>query len=78
MCNFSVDLDAHAAEAGCSDGSGFAAEVAALAPLQADGMVKIFGRRIVVTDAGRPFVRLVAAVFDAYLQRGEARYSPAV
>jgi oxygen-independent coproporphyrinogen-3 oxidase len=32
----------------------------------------------VVTEAGRPFVRLVASAFDAYLAHGSARHSRAV
>eukprot|EP01037_Dinobryon_pediforme_P002044 gene2044-2082_t len=32
-----------------------------------DGLVEIEGSRIVVTEAGRPFVRNIASVFDAYL-----------
>jgi oxygen-independent coproporphyrinogen-3 oxidase len=31
-----------------------------------------------VAEAGRPFVRLVAAAFDAYLRRGAQRHSVAV
>ncbi len=36
----------------------------------ADGLVVCRGARVAVTEAGRPFVRSVAAVFDAYLDRG--------
>ena len=39
----------------------------ALARFEADGLVVRDGSRIRVTEAGRPFVRNVAAVFDAYL-----------
>jgi oxygen-independent coproporphyrinogen-3 oxidase len=49
-----------------------------LAPLAADGLVAIDGPRVTVTDPGRPFVRLVAAAFDAYLQHGGKRHSRAV
>jgi oxygen-independent coproporphyrinogen-3 oxidase len=31
-----------------------------------------------MTEQGRPFVRLAAAAFDAYLKKGEARHSRAV
>ena len=34
--------------------------------------------RIRVTEAGRPFVRVVAATFDAYLQQGGQRHARAV
>ena len=43
-----------------------------------DGLVVAAGTRMTVTAAGKPFVRLVAAAFDAYLARGTARHSRAV
>ena len=44
----------------------------------AEQLVIIEGQRVTVTEAGRPFVRLVAAAFDAYLAKGTARHSRAV
>jgi oxygen-independent coproporphyrinogen-3 oxidase len=41
-------------------------------------MVRRHGRHIVVTEKGQPFVRLVAAVFDAYLASNHKRHSVAV
>ena len=41
----------------------------------ADGIAERSGDVIRVTEAGRPLVRLVAAVFDAYLQTGKGRHS---
>jgi len=49
----------------------------ALAPLAAEGLVRVDGRRITVAEKGRPFVRLVAAAFDVYLARAHARHSVA-
>jgi oxygen-independent coproporphyrinogen-3 oxidase len=72
MCGFAVDLDAYAADEEFEDA------FAALAPLADDGLVSVEGRRVAVTPAGRPFVRLAAAAFDAYLGRGTARHSRAV
>jgi oxygen-independent coproporphyrinogen-3 oxidase len=72
MCGFAVDLDAYAPD------EDFADAVAALAPLADDGLVSIDRRRIAVTQVGRPFVRLAASAFDAYLGRGTARHSRAV
>jgi len=72
MCEFAVDLDGLAAH------QDFAAAFAALAPLANNGLVAIEDGRITVTDAGRPFVRLVASAFDAYLANGTARHSRAV
>jgi oxygen-independent coproporphyrinogen-3 oxidase len=51
-------------------------ETAAL--YDADGHVRFDGQTFVVTLEGRPFVRSIAAVFDAYLPTDTARYSKAV
>lgn len=50
----------------------------ALEPLCRDGLARVDGFRVQVTEAGRPFARLVAAAFDAYLELGAARHSKAV
>jgi oxygen-independent coproporphyrinogen III oxidase len=68
MCDFAVDVDAQAG----------AADVSALDALGAAGIVRRHGREIVVTEKGRPFVRLVAAVFDSYLPQNHKRHSVAV
>jgi oxygen-independent coproporphyrinogen-3 oxidase len=43
-----------------------------------DGLVELDGTRIRVTEAGRPFVRVVAAAFDVYLRQDGQRHSRAV
>ncbi|WP_207478156.1 oxygen-independent coproporphyrinogen III oxidase [Arenibaculum pallidiluteum] len=77
MCNLTVDLAEVAAAHGTS-ADVFAEDVARLAPLVEDGIAGIEGSRVFVEDAMRPLVRLAAAVFDAYLDRGAARHSLAV
>jgi len=77
MCTLSLDLAALRAAHGLGPGA-FAEEVAALAPMRADGLVRLDEDRITVTEQGRPFVRCVAAVFDAYLGQGTARHARAV
>jgi oxygen-independent coproporphyrinogen III oxidase len=72
MCDFAVDLDAEAGPAY------FAAELAALDGFAAAGIVRRHGRHVVVTEKGQPFVRLVAAAFDAYLPQNQKRHSVAV
>jgi oxygen-independent coproporphyrinogen III oxidase len=72
MCDFVVDLDA---VAGPTD---FAAELDALDAFAATGIVRRHGRHVVVTEKGQPFVRLVAAAFDAYLPQNQKRHSVAV
>jgi oxygen-independent coproporphyrinogen-3 oxidase len=50
-----------------------------LAMLASDGLCTITGRRVDIPEAAQPFVRLVAATFDTYLQaRQAARHSVAV
>jgi len=72
MCDLAVDLDAVA------PGMPFADEIAALDPLAHEGLLRVEDRRIAVTEAGRPFVRLAAAAFDAYLATKNAKHSIAV
>lgn len=62
MCNGKVDL-------GADGESTFAKELAALSRLEADGLVEIHGSLIRATPIGRVFVRNIAMVFDAYLER---------
>ncbi len=77
MCDMQVDAgaacEAHGLECGALD-----AEIDKLQPMARDGLVRIDGRTVTVTEAGRPLVRNVAAVFDAYLATGEGRHSAAV
>jgi len=73
MCDLEVDLDR--LEGGART---FAAELATFHSLAAEGIVRIEGSRIMVTSPARPFVRIAAAVFDAYLGAGEKRHSVAV
>ena len=72
MCGFAVDL--HAVGAGAD----FSKGLEQLDALSASGIVHHNGRHVVVTEKGRPFVRVIAAVFDAYLARNHKRQSIAV
>jgi oxygen-independent coproporphyrinogen-3 oxidase len=61
----------------------FAAELAALAPLEADGLVVREGRSLRITARGRLLMRNVAMVFDAHLPKmaplaDQPRFSRAV
>lgn len=77
MCDLSIDVGRICAEHGMPvdylDGA-----FDALQPLVRDGLVTISDRLIQVTEAGRPLVRNVAAVFDAYLENGQGRHSSAI
>ena len=65
MCNFWVKLDAHAA-------SSFGREIEALRDFEDEGLVEMTGSEITVTPLGRPFVRNVAMIFDAYLRAADS------
>jgi oxygen-independent coproporphyrinogen III oxidase len=77
MCELAVDLAAVCREHG-ADRDALAAERQRLGPLADDGLVILEDGRVSVTEAGRPFVRIVAAAFDAYLSRAAGRHSRAV
>ncbi|AZG76185.1 oxygen-independent coproporphyrinogen III oxidase [Methylocystis rosea] len=77
MCDFDVDYGAVAARHGYAEDA-FDAAQASLEALADDGVIDVQGRRLAVTERGKPFVRLVAAAFDAYLQSAPARHSSAV
>ncbi len=72
MCDLALDLDAF----GGADR--FANELAALEPLAAQGLLAIDGARVTVTEPGRPYIRIAAAAFDAYLTATPKRHSVAV
>jgi len=69
MCDLDVDLEAAAARHGADAAGLKAAADRGLRPFVADGLASWNGRRIAVSAAGRPFVRSIAALFDAYLDR---------
>ncbi|OEJ68917.1 oxygen-independent coproporphyrinogen III oxidase [Magnetovibrio blakemorei] len=77
MCDLTVDL-ADVCKAHDFEVSTLTDDVAKLAPLSADGICTVDDTRITVSEDGRPFVRLVASAFDAYLGSGQGRHSKAV
>jgi oxygen-independent coproporphyrinogen-3 oxidase len=76
MCEFAAEPRAIAAEVGVDEW--FTAEFEMLTPLAEQGIVSMADGRVMVTEDGRPFVRLVAAAFDAYFGRSRGRHSVAV
>ena len=80
MCDLEVDLDAVAGEYGADPGQLKDAASRGMARFVDDGLASWDGRRIVVTEQGRPFVRSIAALFDAYLSQpsDKPRHSRAV
>ncbi len=77
MCHLVCDLDVMIDRAGLPRNA-FEQEIEALAPFVADGLVKISGGCITVKEIGRPYLRLIAAIFDRYLAGNRARHSIAV
>jgi oxygen-independent coproporphyrinogen III oxidase len=78
MCDMAVDLDAIAAESGFEIATNFSNELDSLRPYQENGSVTIEGKRIRITEQGRPYMRLVASAFDTYLAGAKSRHSVAV
>jgi len=77
MCDMRVDLDKVATQFRV-DPAGFDGVIDGLADMEADGLVTRQGRRIAMTDFGRPLTRAACARFDRYLKAGEVRHSKAV
>ena len=77
MCYLAVDLGEIAARHG-SDAAAFAPERSALQDLARQGIVRFEGDRIAVVEECRMLVRVVAAVFDTYLDRSAGRHARAV
>jgi oxygen-independent coproporphyrinogen-3 oxidase len=72
MCDFSVDF------AAVAPGADLSRELLMLAPMVRDGLVEIADSNLVVTGLGRPIVRFIAALFDAYRGPQTAQFSSAV
>jgi oxygen-independent coproporphyrinogen-3 oxidase len=77
MCDVAVDIDAVASRHGRPAGE-IGPELSRLHAFEAESLVRRHGRRVEVTERGRPFVRSVCAVFDRYLDAGQARHAAAV
>ena len=77
MCRGEADLPAIAARHGVGAESLLVAGPV-LRAQAADGLVHWDGARVSVTERGRPFVRAVAAAFDAYLRPDATRHAAAI
>lgn len=78
MCDGRLGFAEMSAKLGIDFAEYFASALAALRPMKEDGLVEITAAEIAVTPAGRFLVRNIAMVFDAYLERKNARYSKTV
>jgi oxygen-independent coproporphyrinogen-3 oxidase len=77
MCRFAMSFSELRQEFGDAVDA-IAAEAKSFALSNQDRICLIEGDRFVITDAGRPFARTIAAVFDSYLATGKGRHSIAV
>lgn len=77
MCKNRVDLADTCRRAGIAVND-LLDDDAPLLEMEEDGLLLWDGRRITLTEDGKPYVRVVAAFFDAYLQGGAGRHSGAV
>lgn len=77
MTVYEVDI-AEIAAAHAVDPASFDWCVSGLAEMIADGLVEAEGTKVRMTETGKPYVRVAAACFDAYLTAGAARHSVAV
>jgi len=73
MCHFELDYGVIESMHGIRFTEYFGTELAALAPLVADGLVVIDDRAITVTRRGRLLVRAIAMRFDRRLRDGNQR-----
>lgn len=72
MCDLAVDLEAFGGK------EQFTTELATLRPLCEQGLLEINGSHIAATERGRPYLRVAASAFDAYLAAAGKRHSIAV
>jgi oxygen-independent coproporphyrinogen-3 oxidase len=76
MCFYDVDLEKTAAQFNLPDD--FEPELSRLEPLFNAGMITQEKSLLRITDAGRPYVRMVCSAFDQYLKSDSGRFSLAV
>lgn len=75
MCEMTLDYAKLSAALGLDFENTYAAELAKLAPLAADGLIALAPGRASVTPVGRFFLRNLAMVFDQYLETAANRHS---
>ena len=68
MCTFRLDLDEVDARFQMDSEASFAAERTLLQAYEEEGMIELHERSWVLTPLGKPFIRNICMVFDAYLE----------
>ncbi len=75
MCERTLDFDEQDRVWGGEMRKDYAAEIAALAPLQADGLVVVSADGVEVLPAGVPLLRVIAMCFDASQSAAPGRHA---
>ena len=75
ICRMGFDIHETGVRHGVELEHALGAELARLAPLEADGLLERHGTRISVTPVGRLLVRNICMVFDAWLDPQRQRFS---
>lgn len=78
MCNFRLDIAAFADKWQLQFSHYFQQSLLQLAVCEQDNLVCWQGHILAVTPQGRPWVRVIAACFDAYLLNSTERYSKVI
>ncbi|MBU2425581.1 MAG: oxygen-independent coproporphyrinogen III oxidase [Gammaproteobacteria bacterium] len=78
MCNFQLNTESFARKWQINFQQYFANSLAQLASCQQDGLIVVTSQQLTVTARGRPWVRILAACFDAYLLPQSQQYSQVV
>jgi oxygen-independent coproporphyrinogen-3 oxidase len=78
MCRNRLDFADLSHRVGVDVADAYAREIASLADLEADGLVKCDPAGVDITPLGELFRRIIAMRFDAYLERGPRKFSKTV
>lgn len=77
MCLGRVDLHAAARKFGAPE-KWYASSAGLLTDLMREGLIDFAAGKLILTEAGKPLVRVVASAFDEYLSAKKARHAVAV
>ena len=78
MCGRGLDYAALTRRLGLDFAATYAPELASLADLEADGLLTRHPDRVVITELGRLFLRIIAMRFDAHLTKRPGGFSKTV
>ena len=78
MCDRRIDYTDLSRRLGVDFAAKFAREIASLADLESDGLLRRIPEGFVVTGVGALLIRIIAMRFDAYLEKGPRRFSKTV